>query len=79
MCGIVGLYLKTDRHHGELGRLTALMLHEMRDRGPDSAGFSIYGEPVAATKLTVLAEGAVVDWGEVRGRLGTAIEADVTA
>ena len=35
MCGIVGLYLKTDRHHDELGRLTALMLHEMRDRGPE--------------------------------------------
>ena len=79
MCGIVGLYLKTDRHHGELGRLTALMLHEMRDRGPDSAGFSIYGEPSAATKLTVLAEGTIVDWDAVRDRLGTAIEAEVTA
>ena len=42
MCGIVGLYLKTERHQPDLGRLTALMLHQMRERGPDSAGFAVY-------------------------------------
>ena len=44
MCGIVGLYLKNRELEPELGRLTALMLHEMSSRGPDSAGFAVYGE-----------------------------------
>ena len=43
MCGIVGLYLKNPELEPELGRLTALMLHEMSSRGPDSAGFAVYG------------------------------------
>lgn len=77
MCGIVGLYLKTDRHRAELGRLTALMLHEMRDRGPDSAGFSIYREPTTATKITVLAGGTRVDWQDVRARVETGTGAGV--
>ena len=41
MCGIVGLFLKDKSLEPELGRLTAAMLHEMRGRGPDSAGFAV--------------------------------------
>lgn len=77
MCGIVGLYLKTDRHYEELGRLTELMLHEMRDRGPDSAGFAVYGRPSTSTKITVLAEGRVVDWEDARSRLELALGDEV--
>jgi amidophosphoribosyltransferase len=79
MCGIVGLYLKTDRHHHDLGRLTASMLHEMRLRGPDSAGFAIYGEPSDSTKITVLAEGRAVDWSQITSGLEAAIAAPVSA
>ena len=43
MCGIVGLFLKTDRLRHDLGRFTAGMLEAMTSRGPDSAGFAIYG------------------------------------
>ena len=43
MCGIVGLFLKTDRLQSQLGALTAGMLEAMTGRGPDSAGFAIYG------------------------------------
>lgn len=44
MCGIVGLFLK-DRHlDSRLGELLASMLESLGDRGPDSAGFAIYGE-----------------------------------
>ena len=43
MCGIVGLFLKTDRLWDRLGALTAVMLKSMSGRGPDSAGFAIYG------------------------------------
>jgi glutamate synthase domain-containing protein 1 len=43
MCGIVGLFLKDKSLEPELGRLTAAMLATMSDRGPDSAGFAVYG------------------------------------
>jgi glutamate synthase domain-containing protein 1 len=54
MCGIVGLFLKDPTLEPELGRLTAAMLATMSDRGPDSAGFAVYGAGEAGqTKLTV--------------------------
>src|SRR5262245_7174113 len=43
MCGIVGLFLKDKSLEPELGRLTAAMLATLSDRGPDSAGFAVYG------------------------------------
>jgi methylamine---glutamate N-methyltransferase subunit A len=43
MCGIVGLFLKTPEWEPQIGRLTAEMLEIMTDRGPDSAGFAVYG------------------------------------
>jgi glutamate synthase domain-containing protein 1 len=46
MCGIVGLHLKTERHHDALGRLLSPMLDCLETRGPDSAGLAIYSEPV---------------------------------
>ena len=56
MCGIVGLFLKDARLEPELGRLTAAMLAELRDRGPDSAGFAVYGgETAGVTKICVVA------------------------
>lgn len=79
MCGIVGLFCKTDTHRPELGRLTALMLHEMRDRGPDSAGFAIYdADNPDSTRVTVLAEGRRLDWSPVADALASAVGAEVT-
>ena len=43
MCGIVGLFLKNKALAPQLGALTAQMLTVMSDRGPDSAGFAVYG------------------------------------
>jgi methylamine---glutamate N-methyltransferase subunit A len=43
MCGIAGLFLKNRALEPELGQLTAAMLAVLTDRGPDSAGFAIYG------------------------------------
>jgi glutamate synthase domain-containing protein 1 len=48
MCGIVGLFLKTPELEPQIGRLTAEMLAVMTDRGPDSAGFAVYGRPSPA-------------------------------
>jgi glutamate synthase domain-containing protein 1 len=44
MCGIVGLFLKDKALEPELGGLVAGMLATMCDRGPDSAGFAVYGD-----------------------------------
>jgi glutamate synthase domain-containing protein 1 len=44
MCGIVGLFLKDRRLSPQLGEFVAPMLASMSDRGPDSAGFAVYGD-----------------------------------
>lgn len=43
MCGIVGLFIKDPALEPRLGELLARMLEVMSDRGPDSAGFAVYG------------------------------------
>lgn len=45
MCGIVGLHLRNPALHPLLGELLAGMLGEMQDRGADSAGVAVYGDP----------------------------------
>lgn len=79
MCGIVGLFLKDTKLEPELGRLTATMLSELRDRGPDSAGFAVYGnETTGRTKICVVGSGETVDWMKVAKRLAEAVHAKVT-
>src|SRR5262245_37482607 len=56
MCGIVGLFLKDDKLSQDLGALLAGMLGTLCDRGPDSAGFAVYGaEMPGRVKLTLRA------------------------
>lgn len=43
MCGIAGLFLKNPALEPRLGSMLADMLTILSDRGPDSAGFAIYG------------------------------------
>jgi methylamine---glutamate N-methyltransferase subunit A len=58
MCGIVGLFLKDPELEPQLGSLLAGMLEVMSDRGPDSAGFAVYGEGASdRLKLTVRGSG----------------------
>ena len=45
MCGIVGLHLRTPELYPRLGELLTGMLCEMADRGSDSAGVAVYGDP----------------------------------
>jgi methylamine---glutamate N-methyltransferase subunit A len=79
MCGIAGLFLKDARLAPELGRLTAAMLGELRDRGPDSAGFAVYGSEVAGiTKICAVAGAGAVPWRKVAKELAKATRADVT-
>jgi glutamate synthase domain-containing protein 1 len=54
MCGIVGLFLKDKRLEPQLGAMLGAMLEVMSDRGPDSAGFAVYGAgSTECVKLTV--------------------------
>ncbi|MBT5911296.1 MAG: glutamine amidotransferase family protein [Rhodospirillaceae bacterium] len=54
MCGIVGLFLKDRALDEQLGQLLSQMLITMSERGPDSAGIAIYGDPSKdESKITV--------------------------
>src|SRR5215210_3971244 len=78
MCGIVGLFLKNPSLQSDLGRLTSLMLRELCDRGPDSAGFAIYGgETGGTTKICMVSRNGAIDWAAIARQLGAAIGADV--
>lgn len=48
MCGIVGLHLRNPDLYPRLGELLTDMLCEMGDRGSDSAGIAVYGDPALA-------------------------------
>lgn len=61
MCGIVGLFLKDKALEPHLGGLVAGMLATMCDRGPDSAGFAVYGDSQPdRVKLTLRGPSAAV-------------------
>jgi amidophosphoribosyltransferase len=78
MCGIVGLFLKNQALQSDLGCLTSRMLRELCDRGPDSAGFAVYGaETAGATKICMVNRNGAVNWSAVAGQLGAATGADV--
>src|SRR5260370_26996022 len=64
MCGIVGVFLKDVDRQPERGRLLAGMLAQMTERGPDSAGFAVYGAPApkGACKVTLYHPEAGFDW-----------------
>lgn len=80
MCGIVGLYLKNDALQDQLGALFEPMLIAMTDRGPDSAGFAIYGDEVGEdmVKLTLQHEDPHYHWHELAGELEEAFDASVS-
>jgi len=68
MCGIVGLLLKKPELHSQLGELMVPMLIGMHDRGPDSAGMAVFGQPLSESqrKLSLYSglteTAAVYDW-----------------
>jgi glutamate synthase domain-containing protein 1 len=62
MCGIVGLYLKNDKYESQLGALFTPMLIAMTERGPDSAGFAIYGDEVGDGWVKITLRHADIDY-----------------
>jgi methylamine---glutamate N-methyltransferase subunit A len=79
MCGIVGLFIKDKSLEPELGKLTATMLATMGDRGPDSAGFAVYGKPVKGrAKITVQSQSPDAAFAGLAASISKSIGADVT-
>jgi len=78
MCGIVGLYLKNPALESQIGALFEPMLIAMTERGPDSAGFAIYGDEMPeGTKLTLRHAEQDYDWEglatSIRNKLGAEV------
>ena len=79
MCGIVGLFIKDKALEPALGHLLSGMLTTMCDRGPDSAGFAVYGAPEnGSAKITVQSPTPDTAFAGLAEALGTAIGATVT-
>lgn len=79
MCGIVGLFLKDKALEPQLGGLLTDMLITMTDRGPDSAGIAVYGDPEQGrAKLTVQSDHPDDVFGDLAEMLGEDIGAPVT-
>ncbi len=78
MCGIVGLFLKDKALEPQMGALLSQMLGTMCDRGPDSAGFAVYGRPQdGSSKITVQSSTPEADFAALKGSLGSEIGVDV--
>ena len=75
MCGIVGLFLKDKKLEPELGAMLAQMLDIMCDRGPDSAGFAVYGAGSPGTLKLTLRGPAGYDFAKLGKDLGYEITA----
>jgi glutamate synthase domain-containing protein 1 len=80
MCGIVGLFLKTPALEPRLGAMLSDMLGVMCDRGPDSAGFAVYGEGEAGRlKMTLRSGDADPRFDDLVPALAKAVGADIEA
>lgn len=69
MCGIVGLFAKTPGIEADLGGHLAAMLAVMGDRGPDSAGFAVYGAATAGQVKLTLRGPAGYDFAPLAARI----------
>jgi len=80
MCGIVGLHLREPSLYPRLGELLTGMLGQMVDRGPDSAGMAVYGDPTwsPAGHATVSLLGTGVAAESLAARVGDALGVAVT-
>ena len=79
MCGIVGLHLRDPDLYPRLGELLTGMLCEMEDRGADSAGVAVYGDP----NWTPVGQGAISlldvsgSSGDVAAAVGSVLGAEL--
>ncbi|MGP0052857.1 MAG: class II glutamine amidotransferase [Solirubrobacteraceae bacterium] len=71
MCGIAGLYTKTDALRSQLGAHLAAMLEQLSFRGPDSAGAAFYRDPAPDgwCKISLHSPAQEPDWHELDAQL----------
>jgi methylamine---glutamate N-methyltransferase subunit A len=86
MCGIVGLFSKSEAVEARLGEYLGAMLAQLSDRGPDSAGVAIYRDPApaGASKLSLFSPDPGEDWAALNDALagafgGSPVEPEVRA
>jgi glutamate synthase domain-containing protein 1 len=79
MCGIAGLYTKTDALRSQLGAHLALMLDQLSFRGPDSAGVAFYRDPAPDgwCKVSLFSAEDAPAWEALAGEL-TAVFGDAS-
>src|SRR5258708_40167718 len=77
MCGIAGLFLKDSAMERDIGALLSGMLVSLTDRGPDSAGFAIYGACLEGCIKRTLRVAQIADTKAAIERLSTALGAEV--
>jgi methylamine---glutamate N-methyltransferase subunit A len=75
VCGIVGVFAKSEEVEARLGADLAAMLVQLSDRGPDSAGVAFYRDeaPPGSTKVTLYSADPGEDWGVVAAALREAL------
>jgi glutamate synthase domain-containing protein 1 len=77
MCGIVGLFLKNSEMEDQLGGLLERMLSTMCERGPDSAGFAVYGPATEGrSKITLQSANAKTDFAALNSSLTASKNSD---
>lgn len=79
MCGIVGLFLKDPALEPELGKHLSAMLVTMSDRGPDSAGFAVYGNGAPETVKITLRVPQSFDIKDFQAALSKAVGLEIEA
>jgi methylamine---glutamate N-methyltransferase subunit A len=74
VCGIVGIFAKSQSMRERLGSHLGEMLAQLAERGPDSAGVAVYRDPAppGATKLSLHAP-AGADWNALARSLDAAL------
>ncbi|MFG2025782.1 glutamine amidotransferase [Streptomyces sp. NPDC048825] len=80
MCGIVGLHLREPSLEPRLGALLTAMLGQVVERGPDSAGVAVYGDPRLSPPGRAVVSLLGVSPAEAQAALpgAVAVAADVT-
>jgi amidophosphoribosyltransferase len=71
MCGIIGLLVRDPAQRQALGSLIVPMFDCMAERGPDSAGLGVFGEPLdeGLRRYSLLAPGERPDWPRLAAQL----------
>ncbi len=72
MCGIAGLFSKSNEIEERLGSHLSAMLSQLADRGPDSAGVALYRDqaPPGSCKVSLFSPQAAAPWSALAQELG---------